>query len=142
MGPRCQMTWDRLAPPWAMCVVQGCVLSKIVELAGAAPNRVGASLDAYKAAESLPAQKRVKKRKGPDGTSLDRVSQSSDTICNIHVDSTCRALCCCWGMLGHNKIQGFLSALNIHATVYSHTQQPDMRCLTCARRSAQCTCLE
>ncbi len=53
------------------------VLRRALGLAGVAPNRVGASLGAYKTAQSLPAQKRVKKRKGPDGTSLDRVSQSS-----------------------------------------------------------------
>lgn len=40
----------------------------------------------YKTADSLPAQKRIKKRKGPDGTSLDRVSQrliqyQSDLCC-------------------------------------------------------------
>ena len=86
-------------------VIQFLGLSESVESAGVAPSRVGASLGAYKTAESLPAQKRVKKRKGPDGTSLDRVSQSSATSCDIRVDNTGRALRSCWGLLGHKKIQ-------------------------------------
>lgn len=48
-------------------------------LAGVPPSRVGTTVGAYKAGEALPAQKRVKKRKGPDGTSLDRVSPLSRT---------------------------------------------------------------
>ena len=44
-------------------------------VAGVVPHRAGPALGAYRTAESLPAQKRVKKRKGPDGTSLDRVSK-------------------------------------------------------------------
>ena len=56
-----------------MC--QSHVLSEDVVLAGVTPYRTGTLVGAYKTADSLPAQKRVRKRKGPDGTSPDRVSQ-------------------------------------------------------------------
>ena len=48
--------------------------SSIMDPAAAATNRSGSFLGTYKPSESLPAQKRIKKRKGPDSASIDRVS--------------------------------------------------------------------
>ena len=50
--------------------------SSIMNVAAAAANRTGSFMGTYKPGESLPAQKRIKKRKGPDSASIDRVSHS------------------------------------------------------------------
>ena len=47
--------------------------SSIMDLAAAAANRTGSFMGTYKPGDSLPAQKRIKKRKGPDSASIDRV---------------------------------------------------------------------
>ena len=54
--------------------------SSIMDLAAAAATRPNSFMGTYKPGESLPAQKRIKKRKGPDSASIDRVSHSNPML--------------------------------------------------------------
>ena len=57
------------------------MLRELLPSAGVTQNRAGSSIGTYKTAESIPAQKRVKKRKGPDGSGLDSVSAFAQAHC-------------------------------------------------------------
>ena len=64
--------------------------SSIMDLAAAAANRTGSFMGTYKPGDSLPAQKRIKKRKGPDSASIDRVGHFNAMLA-VYIPRTAQA---------------------------------------------------